>query len=132
MQRRQLLKLFVPLGLVAAGLAAGVVVLKRSACDLLDLATLREHLKPFADVELAKKLAGQVAAQPALDGQHFATWCEQDFEQHYRQHMASDFAEGKVKNVDGWLLSETEALTHQLVYGPAMPADGQRAGGSAP
>ena len=134
MQRRQLLKLLVPLSLAAAGLSAGVLMLKKSACDLLDLGALRQYLKPFADVQLAKELAKKAAMTPApaTYSQHFAGWCEQDFEQTYRKRLASDFAEGKVQNVDGWLLSETEALTHLLVYGPASLSGEPPGAGSTP
>ena len=133
MQRRQLLKLLLPLSLAATGLASGLVFLKKSACDKLDFAALRDALKPFADAALAKEQAKKLAAAPVIVAQqNLDLGCEQDFEQTYRRRVASDFAEGKVNNVDGWLLSETEAFTHLLVYEPGSLSGALPVAGSVP
>jgi len=132
MQRRQLLKIILPLGLITAGVVGGVSLLKKSACRVLDLPALLKHLKPFSDTELGKMSSVEKnpfdSAQGALAEQsrslkHFDSLCEESFDEGYRQLVTKDFAEGKVKSVDGWLLSETEVLTHQLVYQSASHAN---------
>jgi hypothetical protein len=125
MQRRQIIKLLVPLGLAAAGLSVGAVF-KKSTCRVLPLSGLREHLKPFADAELAKKIDTAASSEA---GHHFDGMCEQGFDDSYRQQVARDFAEGKMKNVDGWFLSETELFTHLVVYQPESLSGARPVGG---
>jgi len=117
MQRRQFLKYLLPLGLATAGVAVGVTLFKKTACTVLDLPTLLKRLQPFADKELANKLDTQISASDLNRLQAaIGEKCDENFDERLRQLIAADFAEGKIQNVDGWILSETEALTHQLVY----------------
>jgi len=125
MQRRQLLKLLVPVGMLAAGVVAGVSVFRHVACKALDSSSLLQYLKPFADEALGKA----VAAHPVADDpKHFESLCEERFDEGYRELVTRDFVAGKVNSVDGWLLSETETLTHYLVY----LSGARQAVGSAP
>ena len=124
MQRRQFLKIIVPLGLITAGVVS-VSLLKKSACEALDLPALLKRLKPFSDPELGKKTAPFDSAQGALaersrSSKHFDTLCEGSFDEGYRQLVINDFAQGKTTQVDGWIISDTEAQTHRLVYQPSL------------
>jgi hypothetical protein len=120
MQRRQILKLVLPLALLSAS-AAGVVLgrklMLKTDCTTPGPAALLAHLKPFSDAELGKAAA---AVPDAASLQRLGRLCEQDFDQHYRQLVQLDFAEGRRQQVDGWILSQTEALTHRLVSQPAL------------
>jgi hypothetical protein len=103
----------------------GVSLLKKSACEALDLPALLKRLKPFADPELGKKAAPFDSAQGALAERsrslkHFATLCEGSFDEGYRHLVITDFAQGKTTQLDGWIISQTEVLTHRLVYPPAL------------
>ena len=118
MQRRQLIKLILPVAALSAG--AGVVIgrkLLSASCVALDLAALLIRLKPFSDSELGKKANAESpfdSAQGALAERlvmseaelsrslkRFDTFCEQDFNQRFRQLVAEDFAQGKTANIDG-------------------------------
>lgn len=113
MQRRQFIKWLVPVSLVATGLVAGVSIFRKSACAVLDLPALLKRLQLFSDAELGKKISLELGAN---DLKRFDGLCEETFDESYRQLAAKDFAEGKIKNVDGWLLSDTEVITHRSVY----------------
>jgi len=116
MQRRQLLKLALPITLLSVGMA-GLALRQwraKSNCVAADLATVLRRLKPFADAELGKS-AGIAVSTEALQG--LESICGQDFDQQYRQLVQDDFAAGRTEDVDGWMLSHTEALTHHVVYG---------------
>lgn len=54
--------------------------------------------------------------------------CAEDFAERYRQEAAANFAAGKVVSLEGWIVSETEAVTHRAVY----LSDAQRGVGSGP
>jgi hypothetical protein len=129
MQRRQVLKLLLPLTLLAAGVAGTVFGRKllRTDCRAPELLT---RLQPFSDVELGKKVAATVAVTiaPGSLGPLQAL-CEQDFEQQYRQLVQADFAGHRTQQVDGWILSQTEALTHLVVSQPAYLSGVQPGGG---
>jgi hypothetical protein len=113
MQRRQLFKYLLPVGLAAAGLSAGILMPGRSSsCTRLTASRLLQRLHPFSDVVL-----GKATALPVGNGlQRFDALCEENFEAGYRALVVQDFAAGKLARVDDWLLSETEALTHRAVY----------------
>ena len=55
MQRRQLLKIILPLGFITVGVVSGASLLRKPVCKVLDLPALLKRLKPFADAELGKK-----------------------------------------------------------------------------
>jgi len=130
MQRRQLLKIILPLGLITVGVVSGVSMLKKSACRVLDLPALLKRLQPFSDAELGKKISLPVNAD---DLKRFDGLCEESFDEGYRQLVTKDFAERKTKMVDGWILSETEVLTHRAVYShQAYLSGAPQAAGSAP
>jgi hypothetical protein len=118
MQRRQFLKYLLPLGLATAGLVAGVSFFRRSACTQLDDAQLLTRLKPFSDPELGKVMSLEA---PTGDLDDLRVMCKENFDQAYRARIAADFSAGKTREVDGWLLSETEAITHRAVYLAGQP-----------
>lgn len=116
MQRRQLLKLILPIALLTTGVvgvAMGRKLIQKPGCVTLDPVLLHARLKRFSDVELGKKAALEVSAAELAQLQSL---CEQDFDQRYRELVQDDFAKGHIERVDGWILTHTEALTHRLAY----------------
>ena len=108
MHRRQLLLWLVPALLLPA--AAGRAMQMPVKCKQQALPALADKLKPFTDPELGKA-AGQQQSFERL-----AALCEQGFAAQYRELVAADYARGATRNIDGWILSESEAAAQQLVY----------------
>jgi hypothetical protein len=113
MQRRQLLKYLLPAGVAVVGLLSSLSLQGSSAlCTRLTPSRLLQRLRPFSDIGL-----GKAVAMPVGNGlQRFDALCEENFEAGYRALVVQDFVAGKLIHVDGWLLSETEALTHRALY----------------
>jgi hypothetical protein len=114
--RRQLLALIAPALILPV--LAGRVLAEAVNCKLPGLATLVQWLKPFADPVLGKQLPATGSVEWL---QRFAGSCPGSFAEHFRHQAESDFAQGKTVEVDGWILSETEAHTHRLVYQYTRP-----------
>src|SRR5690606_1714751 len=112
MQRRSFLKLLLPLGALLAGCRpSGTVDCLSHSADWL------QQLRKFADPVLGK------AATQTLSGNLQAPQnvCAGDFAERYRQQAAADFAVGRVVSLDGWWVSETEAITHRAAYLASVP-----------
>jgi len=119
MERRIFLKMTLPLIALLAGCRP------RASVDCLsNSAEWLQRLRSFADPVL-----GKAAAQVLPD--HLPApraVCAKGFAERYRQEAAADFAAGKIMSLEGWQISETEALIHRAVY----LSDVQRGVGSGP
>ena len=116
MHRRQLLKLILPAALVSVGGVGAVLGRKlflKQSCEVMSLPELIKHLQPFSDANLGKNSYLEVKAEVL---KRFNGFCEDDFAKRYQQLVSDDFSQGKTMMVDGWIISETEAITHRLVY----------------
>lgn len=129
MQRRQVLKLILPLTLFAAG-ALGTVfgrkLLHKTDCTTGEPAMLLSRLKPFSDAELGKKAGAEIVG---ANLHHLQALCESGFDQQYRLLVQGDFIEHRTHKVDGWILSQTEVITHHVVQNPVYLSGVQPAGG---
>lgn len=113
LQRRQLLKLLLPLGLVGAGLVAGRLALSNKSCQPVTPGRLLVGLQSFVDMRLGGSISANIPAEWAS---RFYGVCESDLAEHFRKEVREDYVAGKTLVVDGWLLSETEAFTHRAAF----------------
>lgn len=114
MQRRDLLKLLIPVALVpVVGYAGWRLWRQQRTCENPGVAAVIQRLQPFADPELGRLAKLEPPAQWWLQYQGV---CPGDFVSVFRERVATDFAAGRVVRIDGWILSETEAFTHRAVY----------------
>jgi hypothetical protein len=90
---------------------------KQLICDFSKADALK-NLGPLADPVLGKAASRipelVVRARQALPG--WQKVCKENIISYYRQRAAADFAGGKTVKLDGWLLSETEADIHALLF----------------
>jgi hypothetical protein len=110
MRRRNFLKLSLPLAALLAGCGPSPSV----DCSS-NIAERLRRLRRFAD-PLLGKMAALSLSKDAPKPEVLQSLCEADFASRYRQQVAADFAAGKTLSLDGWVVSETEAFTHRLVY----------------